>query len=571
MEQLKWWQKAVFYQIYPRSFADSNGDGIGDLIGMIDKLDYLQNLGIDAIWLSPHYPSPQFDCGYDIADYTAVDPVYGTLQDFQQFLEGCHQRGIRLILDLVLNHTSHLHPWFKESCSSRSHPKRDWYIWKDGKNGGPPNNWHSAFGGSAWEYDAQTDQYYYHFFFKEQPDLNWRNPEVVAAMFDAARFWLKMGVDGFRLDALGTIFEHPDIPDHKSPYDQVELGRKFMQAETDADRKELYKYWEEMFKYQTNQPGIHALFKELRKVVNEFPDRMMVAEDDDIAYMGNGQDEMDLVFNFWLMRTDKITPAWVRKNQTKRLAALAKVSADAWPCNTLGNHDSPRLYTRFGDGKHNQELARLNLALMLTLKGTPFLYNGEEIGMTDFLLDDIKKFRDMVGVWQYKTATEALGMHAEKALQLASQESRDKNRTPMQWSRAPNAGFSPAGVITWLPVNPDYAQGINVADQENDSASLLNYYKQLLRLRKETPALVRGDYQALADKARRFLAFLRRTPEQTCLVVLNYSDKKLSLDFSGVGGKLKTLFSLTGEPSHVISLSDVKITPYGIWIAQVFE
>jgi alpha-glucosidase len=233
MTELKWWQTAVFYQIYPRSFADGNGDGIGDLAGIINRLDYLRDLGVDAIWLSPHFPSPLFDCGYDVADYTGVAPEYGSLADFQDFLDGAHQRGIRVILDLVLNHTSHLHSWFLESRSSRHDPKRDWYIWRDGRGDGlPPNNWVSHFGGSAWELDPATGQYYYHFFFKEQPDLNWRNPQVKQAMFDAARFWLDRGVDGFRIDAIGTVFEHPDLPDHTSPLTLHEFQRLARTART---------------------------------------------------------------------------------------------------------------------------------------------------------------------------------------------------------------------------------------------------------------------------------------------------------------------------------------------------
>jgi alpha-glucosidase len=235
MKTLKWWQSAVFYQIYPRSFADGNGDGIGDLTGMIDKLDYLKDLGVDAIWLSPHYPSPQYDCGYDIADYVGVEPEYGTLDQFKEYLAAVHQRGMRLILDLVLNHTSHLHPWFLESRSSRDNPKRDWYVWHDGKNGQPPNNWNSTFGGSAWEWDEQTQSYYYHFFFKEQPDLNWRNPEVKQAMFDAVRFWLDLGVDGYRLDAIGTVYEDPNLPIHPVQSELKDLYRLMRQAKTHAE------------------------------------------------------------------------------------------------------------------------------------------------------------------------------------------------------------------------------------------------------------------------------------------------------------------------------------------------
>lgn len=570
MTELKWWQKAVFYQIYPRSFADGNGDGIGDFAGMISKLDYLKDLGVDAVWLSPHYPSPQFDCGYDIADYTDVEPEYGNLEDFTRFLVGLHARGMRLILDLVLNHTSHMHSWFLESRSSKDNPKRDWYIWKDGVNGGPPNNWYSTFGGSAWEYDEQTGQYYYHFFFKEQPDLNWRNPEVKQAMFDAVRFWLDLGVDGFRLDAIGTIFEVPEMTNHDVPYTQAELSRMWRSAKTDEEHKQMRKYFEAMFKMQVDQPGMHELMKELRQVVEEYEDRMLVAEDSDIAYMGNGSDEIDLVFNFPLMRTPgKLTPAHIRKNQQERLAELAAVSPDAWPCNTLGNHDSPRLFSRFGDGVHNAELARVNLALMLTLKGTPFLYNGEEIGMTDLMLEDISQFRDLLGVFYYNLMTKELGMPADEALKMANQSSRDKNRTPMQWANEPNAGFSPAGVTTWLPVNPNYAEGVNVADQMNDPGSMLTFYKTLLAVRKSTPALIEGEYVSLEDEAETHLVFLRRSSAQTCLVVLNYSAENRELDLSKAGKSARVVYSSEKPAGNSIALAGVRVSPFEIFIGEV--
>lgn len=357
MSKLKWWQEAVFYQIYPRSFADGNGDGVGDFEGIISRLDYLQDLGIDAIWLSPHYPSPQFDCGYDIANYTAVNPEYGTLGDFKRFLDGAHRRSIRVILDLVLNHTSDQHPWFIESRSSRNTPKRNWYVWRDGRDGGPPNNWYSGFGGSAWEHDSTTDQYYYHYFFKEQPDLNWRNSEVKQAMFDAVRFWLDLGVDGFRLDAIDTIFEDPALPDHTAEVTQPELYRALQTTLSLEERRRLRKQREAMFRYQHEQPGIHQLIRELRAVIDEYPERMLVGETSDIAYYGDGDNELHLVFNFPLMRTRHLTPAWVRTNQEERLAALP---AGAWPGNTLGNHDSPRVYSRFGDGHNDDALARIS-------------------------------------------------------------------------------------------------------------------------------------------------------------------------------------------------------------------
>ncbi len=552
MRPLKWWQKVAFYQIYPRSFADSNGDGIGDLPGITGKLDYLRDLGIDAIWLSPHYPSPLFDCGYDISDYTGVAPEYGTLDDFRRFLDGAHQRGIRVILDLVLNHTSDQHPWFLESASSRDNPKADWYVWRDGKGDGPPNNWQSTFGGSAWEYVPARGQYYYHYFFKQQPDLNWHNPEVKAAMFQAVRFWLDMGVDGFRLDAIGTIFEHPDMPDHPVPMTIGQLRHLGEMARTEKERAECGRFWDAMFQYQHSRPEVHDLMRELRALVDTYDgDRVLVGEDDNPAYYGDGHNEVHMVFNFPLMRTERLTPAWVRKNQRERLGALAKISPDAWPCNTLGNHDSPRVYNRYGDGVHDAELARLHLTLLLTLRGTPFLYNGEEIGMTDLMLTDIRRFRDVLGIWFYQAQVEELGVPPDIALQRAARLTRDKCRTPMQWANAPNGGFCPAGVEPWLPVNPNYAQGVNVAQQDGDPASLLHFYRRALRMRRKTPALLAGDYVPLDTRAEDHLAFLRRAEEQVCLVVLNFSERPLTLRATG---EARVLLSSCSEEGRSLKL-----------------
>ena len=368
MNDLDWWKKAVFYQIYPRSFADSSGDGIGDLPGIIEKVPYLNDLGVDAIWLSPIYPSPLWDCGYDITDYLGVAPEYGTLDNFQRLLEELHQRGMRLILDLVLNHTSDQHPWFLESRSSVDNPKRDWYIWHDGKNGGAPNNWYSTFGGSAWELDPTTGQYFYHFFFKEQPDLNWRNEEVRQAMFAVMRTWMEMGVDGFRLDAIGTIFEDPALPNQQSPITQAEIYRMTRTADSEPERLAAVRASKVMFEHQVDREEIHALMRDLRGVVNEYPGRVLVGETDLIDYYGNGEDELHLVFNFPLMRTERLSTEWVRANQAIRLSRLP---ARAWPCNTLGNHNSPRVYSHFGDGIHDQAIARTSLALMLTSEGNP--------------------------------------------------------------------------------------------------------------------------------------------------------------------------------------------------------
>ncbi len=565
MTNLKWWQTAVFYQVYPRSFADENGDGIGDLKGIRSHLDYLTELGIDAIWLSPHYPSPQFDCGYDIADYTDVEPAYGTLEEFQRFLREAHQRGLKVILDLVLNHTSDQHPWFLESRSSRDNPKRDWYIWRDGKDGGPPNNWAAAFDECAWTYDPQTDQWYYHFFFAQQPDLNWRNPEVKQAMFDVVRFWLDMGVDGFRLDAIGTLFEDPHLPDHQAEIGMIDIFKERIASYPDRpDKKKdsfLATQRELMNAYQTDQPGIHALLQELRALVDQYEDRVLVGETDEIEYYGDGTNELHLIFNFPLMRTEKLTPAWIRANQEERLNALPP---QAWPCNTLGNHDSPRVFSRYGN---TVEMARLSLALMLTLKGTPFLYYGEEIGMTDLTIPTIEQFRDNLGIWVYHTLIEQLNYRPDEALSLAQTVTRDKCRTPMQWANAPNAGFSLPGVETWLPVNPNYAQGVNVTEQACDPGSLLNFYKKMLRVRKSTPALVAGEYQAQHQEAEDYLAFTRATASQTCLVVLNYSGKSHNLAFDLEKPTGKVLFSSQSQPA-VVDLQHIHLAPYEILIVE---
>jgi alpha-glucosidase len=569
LENMKWWQKAVFYQIYPRSFSDGNGDGIGDFSGMISRLDYLKELGIDAIWLSPHYPSPNFDCGYDISDYMDVAAEYGTLGQFQAFLDGAHQRGMRVILDMVLNHTSNQHEWFKESRSSRDNPKRDWYIWRDGQSGRPPNNWNSPFGGSAWEFDALTGQYYYHFFFKEQPDLNWRNPEVKAAMFNAVRFWLDRGVDGYRLDAIGTIFEDPDMPDHPVAMTGEQLRLELERSETQERWDELMRLWTAMEQYQVEQPGIHELMQELRGVINEYDERMLIGENEDLSYHGNGANELHLVFNFPLIKTEQLTPAWIRRNQHQRLEQLEKISLDAWPCNTLGNHDSPRVWSRYGDGIHNAAQARLSLALMLTLRGTPFLYNGEEVGMTDLYLKDLSQFRDMLGIRYYQTQVNELGVTPKDALERAARLTRDKNRTPMQWANQENAGFCPPYIDPWLPINPDYAIGVNVQDQEIDPQSLLNYYRQLLKVRKNTPALIGGSYQPYHPRNKKILAFLREIPGQTCLVALNFSNEGAGMVLPDKASHIQVLYSYNDLRGEIKPGKRVRLMPFGMAIFEL--
>lgn len=569
MSKLKWWQTAVFYQIYPRSFADGNDDGIGDFKGATEKLDYLASLGVDAIWLSPHFPSPNWDCGYDISDYSDVAPEYGTLDDFKTFLHESHKRNIRVILDLVLNHTSDEHPWFVESRSSRDNPKADWYVWVDT----PPNNWQSCFDGDAWTYSPERNQYYYHYFMKQQPDLNWHNPAVKQAMWDAVRFWLDMGVDGYRLDALGTIFEDPNLTPHTVPMNLAGLRRFSDLAKTPDELTLKDKYWNDMFKNQWGQAGVHELMKELRAILDEYDgDRMLVGEDDNIDYMGNGNDELHLVFNFPLMRTEKITPEHILKNQTERLAALNNLSIKGWPCNTLGNHDCSRIYTRYGNKLHGPELARLHAALVLTMKGTAFLYNGEEIGMTDYMLTDISQVKDTMGSWYYHAIVTDMGVHPDEAMMRTAEMTRDKNRTPMQWTSGPNAGFSPKDASTWLPVNPNFKEGINVLDQEKNPSSLLHYYKHLLRIRKESPALKEGEYIPLQNEAGEYFAFLRQSAEQTVLVVLNFSETTLELDFSNIKeintAKMRSIFSSAERRTGEIN-PKFKVSPFEVFLVEL--
>ena len=569
MSDIKWWQSAIFYQIYPRSFADGNGDGIGDFHGMIKRLDYLQDLGVDAIWLSPHYSSPQNDFGYDISDYFNVAPEYGTLDDFSRFLEGAHERDMRVVLDLALNHTSDQHPWFIESRSSINNPKRDWYVWQEGKNGNPPNNWNSTFGGPAWEFDPATDQYYYHYFIKEQPDLNWSNPEVKQAIWDVVRFWLNLGVDGFRLDAIATIFEDPSFPDHLSPLSQAELFHTLNQASDTDTQEQAWQLRQIMFKSQVEQPGVHELMQELRSIIDEYDDKVLIGENDDIAYHGDGINELHMIFNFPLMRTNRITPEWVRNNQISRLSALASISPDAWPCNTFNNHDASRVFSRFSDGKFNNELARISLALMLTLRGTPFLYYGEEIGMTDWRLHEVHQFRDPWGVWNYYLEIEGFGASHSQALDIANRVGRDKCRTPMQWEDTPNAGFSPGTVQTWLPVNKNYRQGINVADQLKDPASLLSFYQRLIHVRKNTTALMYGEYIPIDEESTDYLAYLRQSDTQTCLVVINLSANTLRLRFGLERKYIRCLFTSRVSRSGRDDFSSLSLAPHEIYIAEL--
>jgi alpha-glucosidase len=505
-----WWRNGIFYQVYPRSFQDSNGDGVGDIKGIIRRLPYLESLGVDAVWLSPIFPSPMADFGYDISDYTGIDPLFGSMEDFDALIEAVHARGLKLILDLVPNHTSDRHPWFAESRASRDNPKRDWYIWRDpNRDGGPPNNWLSEFGGPAWQHDA-TGQYYYHAFLKEQPDLNWRNPDVRNAIFDVMRFWLHKGVDGFRVDVIWHLIKDAEFRDNPSNPHYVE-GR--------PPHERI------LTQYSTDQDEVHEVIAEMRAVIDEFPDRVLIGEvylplQRLVAYYGNDLGGAHLPFNFALLST-----LWSARSIEKIIHDYEiALPAGAWPNWVLGNHDRPRVASRVG-----REQAPVAAMLLLTLRGTPTLYYGDEIGMhqvpiaPEQVQDPFEKNVPGIGV------------------------GRDGCRTPMQWDASDNAGFSTAR--PWLPPASDSAQE-NVVNLEADSRSILSLYKALIALRKKTPALVTGAYEPISAQGD-LLLYRRRGDEASLTIALNLAAEPVSVTSSSIGfGKqilLSTFLDRTGE------------------------
>lgn len=484
-----WWQTAVIYQIYPRSFQDSNGDGVGDLVGIKRRLTYLVQLGVEAIWLSPIYPSPMADFGYDVANYTDIDPVFGTLADFDSLLAEAHRHGIRLILDLVPNHTSDQHPWFVESRASRDSSKRDWYIWRDpAENGGPPNNWLSEFGGSAWEFDPRTAQYYCHTFLSAQPDLNWWNPDLRAAMYDVMRFWLARGVDGFRVDVIWHLIKDREFRDNP-PNAAFRPGQPSHESLVPL--------------YTTDRPEVHDLIRQMRMIVDEFADRVLIGEiylpvERLVAYYGRDLQGLHLPFNFALLST-----SW----QARQIARVIEeyefaLPSGGWPNWVLGNHDRPRIASRIGEKQ-----VRCAAILLLTLRGTPTIYYGDEIGMQQVTLRG-NEIQD-----PFEKRVPGLGL------------GRDGCRTPMQWSDEKFAGFSSAK--PWLPVDPSY-RNRNVGSQKDEPASMLQLYQLLIELRRKHRALQIGSYRAIKGP-NELLLFLRETAGEKLLIALNLSQKPMSL------------------------------------------
>jgi len=511
MNPTLWWQGGIFYQVYPRSYQDSNADGVGDLPGLIARLPYLRQLGVDAVWLSPIFPSPMADFGYDISDYNGIDPVFGTMADFDALIAAVHANGLKLILDLVPNHTSDRHPWFVESRSSRDNFRRDWYIWRDGApDGGPPNNWLSEFGGSAWQYDSATGQYYYHAFLSQQPDLNWRNPRVRHALHDVMRFWLRKGVDGFRVDVIWHLIkdaqfrDNPANPNHRPGQPPHEALLPL---------------------HTTDQSEVHDVIAGMRGVIDEFEQRVLIGEiylpvERLVAYYGKNLVGAHLPFNFALL-----SAPWHARSIEAIIAEYEKaLPKGAWPNWVLGNHDRPRIASRVGP-----EQARVAAMLLLTLRGTPTLYYGDEIAMHQVAIAP-NQVRD-----PFEKNVPGLGV------------GRDGCRTPMQWDASENAGFS--NVAPWLPLADDFARE-NVRNLDADPASILNLYRALIGLRKQHQGLISGSYQPVAAKED-LLIYRRAGESDSILVVLNFGADPVELVSGQIGLEgellLSTVMDRAGE------------------------
>ena len=563
-----WWKGAVLYEIYPRSFQDSNSDGIGDLKGITNRLAYLERLGVDAIWLTPAYPSPQVDFGYDISDYEAIDPQYGTMADFDQLIAEASERRIHIVMDMVLNHTSEEHPWFSASRSSRSSDKRDWYVWRDPKGYTadgkpiPPNNWQSVFGHSAWEWDARTQQFYYHRFYAQQPDLNWRNPAVEQAMFGVLRFWLNKGVSGFRLDAVPALYEDPQMRDEPlahpgDPSPEPELNHI----------------------YTSDEPELHPLMERLRKLVASYPgDRVLVGETyvpkvEKLLpwYGGAAKDELQLPMDMMLGFGDGDDTGTKHLNAAHFREALSDAETKlngAEPLFVFANHDTSRDWDRFGDGVHNAAIARIIATVLLTSRDTALLYYGEEIGMHTQTPNRIEDVRDPIGRERWP-----------------KDKGRDGERTPMQWMPGPQAGFSSAP-HTWLPVEEDY-RTVNVRSEEQDPGSLLRWYMQLMQLRKENAAFAPdATMEVLPNTVPDVLAYIRTGADsKRVLVVINMSADQQAFDLDSFVRKADsfTTFALSGGSSTgVLGVpaagapqnlrfpnkhgETVELSPFSVWI-----
>ena len=525
-----WWKESVVYQIYPRSFCDSNGDGIGDLKGITEKLDYLKELGINVIWLSPVYQSPNDDNGYDISDYEAIMTEFGTMADFDKMLNKAHSLGIKIVMDLVVNHTSDEHKWFVESRSSKDNPKRDYYIWKDGKGGKEPNNWGSAFSGSAWQLDETTGQYYLHLFSKKQPDLNWENDKVREEVYSMMTRWFDKGIDGFRMDVISLISKDQSFPDGPT------YGGLYGSFESCA-----------------NGPRVHEFLQEMNKKVLSKYDIMTVGEcagvtlEEAKQYANSEGTELNMVFQFehvgldddenmkWSTKKMPLVP--LKENLSKWQKGLNKV---AWNSLYFCNHDQPRIVSRLGSEKDEyRELSAKCIATCLhMMQGTPYVYQGEELGMTNTVFNSVKDFRDLESINAYHELTEKGVISAEELFPKICHKSRDNARTPMQWDDSKNAGFTTG--TPWIDVNPNYTK-INAKEQMARENSVFNYYKKLIALRKEYEIIVYGDYNLLLPEDEDLFVYERSLDGKKLLVACNFSENERKFDFDSVkNGKILT-------------------------------
>lgn len=516
-----WWKESVVYQIYPRSFKDTTGNGIGDIQGIIEKLDHIKSLGVDVIWLCPVYESPNDDNGYDISDYRKISNDFGGQEALDELLEKIHQKGLKLVMDLVANHTSDEHYWFTESKKSKDNPYRDYYIWKDGENDGPPNNWESFFNGSTWEYDKNTDQYYLHYFTKKQPDLNWENPRVRKEIFDVVEYWFKKGVDGFRMDVISLISKPDNYPN-----------------------SEFEKFQDTIISYYANGPKIHQYLHEMNQEVLRKYDIMTVGEGPGIdlengpLYVDEKREELNMVFHFDHMFIDcgtggKYDPVPIDFKTFKNVFNNwdKALKNKGWGSIFLGNHDFSRMVSRFGNDKqHHQASAKLLATLLLTMRGTVYIYQGDEIGMTNVAYDKIDDYDDVETLNAWKAA-DVKEQDMDRFMDIVHLQSRDNARTPMQWNAKANAGFTNG--TPWLKTNSNF-KNINVANQEDDPKSILNYYREMVAFRKTNKTFVYGDYECLDAENASIYAYKRWDTDHVFLVLHNFSSNstKWSFDLS---------------------------------------
>lgn len=540
-----WWKEAVVYQIYPKSFKDTTGSGTGDLKGVMSKLDYLKELGIDVIWLTPVYQSPQHDNGYDISDYYSIDESYGTMEDFEELLAETHKRGMKLIMDLVINHTSTEHEWFKQAASSKDNEYRDFYIWKDGVDGKEPNNWQSKFGGPAWDYDEKTDQYYLHLFDKTQADLNWENEKVRQKLYEMIGFWAEKGIDGFRLDVINLISKNQEFPN-----DEIGDGRRFY----------------------TDGPRIHEFLQEMNEAVLAPYQLMTVGEmssttlESCILYTQADRKELDMTFQFHHLKVDypngeKWTKAPFDFIELKEILTHWQAGMDkgsGWNALFWCNHDQPRIVSRLGDDeKYHEESAKMLATTIHMMNGTPYIYQGEEFGMTNPKFETISDYRDVESLNAYQSMKEA-GKSDEEIIGILQQKSRDNSRTPMQWSADSQAGFTTG--TTWIPLAANFPE-INVEAALANKGSVFYHYQTLITLRKKYDIIVQGDYQPLLDNHQHVFAYTRNWNSEKLLVVSNFYAEEVTVDFSSEK-KEEIEIILSNYPDSTTEIDEVTLRPY---------